>query len=291
MGQPARSQYAATRPAVLDWFKHYNEGKPYAQQVKPFNFMLQFYALRQDDMQAAHPDRIWEPKLGELAPVAPFDKDLSKAVLKVFDRNSNPLEPVEAAWLRSMANVLRDYHRQPEYKFLGGGWTETGILRRRHVLADGIEDIGKESEGWEEDDANALSEPTVVSYGSSPDDTREMRELIMSVAMRQLKREARIGMRTIVAVSRGDEVSHADLKRLADAARRIIARREKLGVERFAVMDWLKREHAARGLAQLANDLGVDKTNLLKVIKGERKPSKALAANILGLIRAMRAAL
>ena len=45
------------------------------------------------------------------------------------------------------------------------------------------------SEGWEEDDANALSEPTVVSYGLSADDTKRMRELIMTVPKRQLKKE------------------------------------------------------------------------------------------------------
>jgi hypothetical protein len=51
-------------------------------------------------------------------------------------------------------------------------------------------------------------------------------------------------------------------------------------------MDWLAREHAARGLARLARDLGVDKTNLLKVLKEERKPSKALAMRIHGFVRA-----
>ena len=67
------------------------------------------------------------------------------------DRNSENTDPVSAKWLRTVADVLRDYHRQPEYKFLGGGWNEEGVLRRRHVFVDTIEDIGKESDGWEED--------------------------------------------------------------------------------------------------------------------------------------------
>jgi hypothetical protein len=45
------------------------------------------------------------------------------------------------------------------------------------------------------------------------------------------------------------------------------------------------RERAVSGLARLARDLGVDKANLLKVIKGERKPAKALVGKIQGLIR------
>jgi hypothetical protein len=283
MSEPARSQYVATRPAVLDWFRHYNEGKPYAQQVRPFNFLLQFYALRQEDMQAADPDRIWDPKLGEAAPVAPYDRDLSKAVPKIFDRNSIPSRSVPANWLRSVGNALRGYHLQPEYKFLGGGWTETGILRRRHVFAESIEDIGKESEGWEEDEANALSEPTVITYGASNDDIEGMRELIKRVSKRELKREARIAVRTIDAVHRGDAVSNAELKRMAGAARRIATQLERASVEQSAVMDWLRKEHAARGLAQLAAHLGVDKANLLKVIKGERKVTKALVGKVHGI--------
>ncbi len=48
MQRPAHSRYSATRPAVLDWFKRYNEGRPYAEQVKPFNFLLTFFIRRQE---------------------------------------------------------------------------------------------------------------------------------------------------------------------------------------------------------------------------------------------------
>ena len=67
---------------------------------------------------------------------------------RIFDRNSENMDPVPAKWPRTVAHVpLRDYHRQPEYKFLGGSWNEETILRRRHILADNIEDIGKEAMG------------------------------------------------------------------------------------------------------------------------------------------------
>ena len=68
---------------------------------------------------------------------------------------------IRRSWRRSRRNGfaqslrLRDYHRQPEYKFLGGGWNEEGTLRRRHIFVDTIEDIGKESDGWEEDEARS----------------------------------------------------------------------------------------------------------------------------------------
>jgi hypothetical protein len=83
-----------------------------------------------------------------------------KALRRIFDRNSEHMDPVSTKWLRSVADVLRDYHRQPEYKFLGGGWNEEGVLSRRHVFVDTIEDIGKESDGWEEDEARTEGQDT-----------------------------------------------------------------------------------------------------------------------------------
>ncbi len=63
MMKPAHSRYGATRPAVLNWFKRYNEGRPYAEQVKPFNFLLTFFARRQEDMATEDPTHEWDPKL------------------------------------------------------------------------------------------------------------------------------------------------------------------------------------------------------------------------------------
>jgi hypothetical protein len=133
MMKPARSRYGATRPAVLDWFKRYNEDRPYAEQVKPFNFLLTFFARRQEDLMTEDPTREWDSRLEDMRPVAPYEKDVDKALRRVFDRNSDSQEAVSRKWLRTVADVLRDYHRQPEYKFLGGGWNEDGVLRRRKL--------------------------------------------------------------------------------------------------------------------------------------------------------------
>jgi hypothetical protein len=114
-------------------------------------------------------DAGWRP-----AAIAPYEKHSEKASRHVFDRNSEILAPVPIKWLRTVAEVLRDYHRQPEYKFLGGGWNEEGVLRRRHVFADTIEDIGKESDGWEEDDARTEDQPAVITYPPSSSDRERM---------------------------------------------------------------------------------------------------------------------
>ena len=225
MNKPARSRYGATRPAVLDWFKRYNEGRPYAEQVKPFNFLLTFFARRQEDLTTEDPTHEWTPKLEDTHPVAPYENDIDKALRRVFDRSSDSVQTVPKKWLRTVADVLRHYHRQPEYKFLGGGWNEEGILRRRHILADTIEDIGKETDGWEEDDARTEDQDTVLSYPSSSLDRERLIERIKSLGKRELMREARIAMRTIDAAWAGGDVGDKDLKRMADAAERIARRR------------------------------------------------------------------
>ena len=276
----APSRYSATRPAVLNWFKRYNEGRAYPEQVKPFNFLLTFFPRRQEDVTTEDPTHEWDPKFEEMRPVAPYESDTDKALRRVFDRSSDRLEAVPRKWLRTVADVLRDYHRQPEYKFLGGGWNEKGMLRRRHILVDTIEDIGKESDGWEEDDARTEDQDTVLIYPSSSFDRERMIERIKSVGQRELMREARIAMRTIDAVWAHQDVTDEDLKRMADAAERVASRRGKRDDEQKHAVAWVKAKREEIGLAGLAEMLGVDAANLGKVIEGKRRPSNALLVKI-----------
>ena len=281
MQLPARSRYGATRPAVLNWFRRFNEGRSYAEQVKPFNFLLTFFARRQEDVAAEDPSHDFDPQLGEIRPVAPFEKDNEKALKRIFDRNSETLKPVSKDLLRTVADVLRGYHRQPENKFLRGGWNEEGFLRRRHVFADTIEDIGKESDGWEEDEARTEAQDTVLIYPPSSVDRERMIERIKLVGKLELKREARIAMRTIDAAREDREVSDEDLKRMADAAERIESRSQKRQDEHVRAFAWLTAKRDEIGLTTLAHMLEVDAANLGKIIKGERKLPRAQLAKML----------
>ena len=42
LNRPATSRYGATTPALLKWFKQFNCGREYGDQVKPFNFLSAF---------------------------------------------------------------------------------------------------------------------------------------------------------------------------------------------------------------------------------------------------------
>jgi hypothetical protein len=283
MQSPARSRYGATRPAVLNWFKRFNKDRAYSEQVKPFNFLLTFFPRRQEDIAADDPTHEWDPQLDATRPVAPFEKDSDKALLRIFDRNSENMDSVPAKSLRTVTDVLRHYHRQPEYKFLGGGWNEEGVLRRRHVFVDTIEDIGKESDGWEEDEAHTEGQDTVLTYPSSPFDRERMIAAITSVGKRELMREARIAMRTIDAAWEGRPVDDRDLKLMSDAAGSIQSQHDKRQKELRSAIEWLTAKRNWMGLAMLAKMLGVDAANLGKVIEGKRKPSNAVLSKITAL--------
>jgi len=87
-------------------------------------------------------------------------------------------------------------------------------------------------------------------------------------------------MRTIDAVWAGQDVADEDLKRMADAAERIVSRKQKSEGEQAAAFAWLKVKRGEIGLAAMAKMLGADAANLGKVISGTRKPSGVLLAKI-----------
>src|SRR6202035_2143241 len=98
----------------------------------------------------------------------------------------------------------------------------------------------RKSDGWEEDEARAEGQDTVLTHPPSSFDRERMIAAIKLVGKRELMREAGIAMRTIDAVWGGAEVADDDLKRMADAAERIARRRRKRQDEQGAAVAWLK---------------------------------------------------
>jgi hypothetical protein len=144
----AMCRYGATSPALLRWMKPFNEGKSYAQQVKPFGFLVAFMArgMALDDMeqivadvsQRGRPSKTRKPK-----PIAPFERDPLIAVSKAFDRETG--EPVAPHALKSYQAALQLYHNSPEDKFENGGPADFGQTVRRHLRIKAIRLIGKEA--------------------------------------------------------------------------------------------------------------------------------------------------
>ena len=217
LNNPAASQYAATAPDILRWFKAYNRDRPYKEQIRPFNFLLWFHAKRPEDRLAGDPEKVWDARTRRPKPVAPYNRDPMLVLDKVRDRETG--EPVSREWLRSYADVLRAYHIHPETKFLGGRPADAGTLLRRHIFVDAIEHIGKEGDNWEEDELMGSDAELIVTYGLTLSRPRTDDRDNPKSPKRKLKTRARVSIDTIErALASGSDAPDRTLRRLFDAA-------------------------------------------------------------------------
>lgn len=219
--RPSVSRYGATTPALLRWFKTYNRGKPYREQVRPFGFMLAFQAGRVLDAtgtalsitptQAGKSGRPASPlpkaaKAND-APraVAAFDRDHARAARRCFDRDTG--NPVSSKALKTYTKALVRYHLHPEAKFLGGDYTNRGLTRRRHIKVTEIQRIGKEANRWEEQFHLGADPEAQAEYGLSPEEREQaialVREVVERFGQRKLAKAARISRNTLAAVVNG----------------------------------------------------------------------------------------
>lgn len=186
--QPAVSRYGATSPELLNWFKHFNLGKPYRAQVKPFGFLLSLSPktnlhAERISLAASKSRRL---KLKPTKPITTFDRDFSKAVKKAFDRDSG--SAVSTSSLKTYAEALSSYHLQPETKFLNGDYYDQGATKRRHVRLISCQYIGKESNNWERQAILGFDPNAASDYGRTPDD-----ELLIVYRLRALSKSLGVG--------------------------------------------------------------------------------------------------
>ena len=171
---PAVSRYGATSPHLLKWVERWNEGKPYAEQIKPFGFMCSFMPrsgpfaefgepVEVDPTLRGRPTKAPKPK-----PVAPFSTDPAEAVRLAFDRDSG--EPINPAALKTYAEALAQFHISTEDKFENGDFCDRGRTERRHVVAERIMLIGKEAnrvgEGGENEPGRTVQASFAIATAS-----------------------------------------------------------------------------------------------------------------------------
>jgi DNA-binding phage protein len=167
LDQPARSRYGATTPSLLNWFCHFNEGKPLSEQVKPFNFMLAYSTSKIRFAKAIANGDLDDEFIGNGLPAvaAPYHDDTENAVVGAFDRRTG--KPVPFLVLKTYREAIAEYAWHSESKFENGDTHDTGITRRRHIEAIAVEYIGKEANRWEEQFYLGEIPDAAVSYGFS----------------------------------------------------------------------------------------------------------------------------
>jgi transcriptional regulator with XRE-family HTH domain len=273
---PAASQYAATTPELLAWFKGYNERYPEGERIFPFGFLLSLQAksrleIAKDDPKALSHE-LWRRR--EPRPAAPYFKRAIDAKDHAFDRDRG--DKVPASWLKSHGRSLVRYHLHQETKFWGGEYDQRGPLRGRHVFALTHVPIGKESDQIEEneyigEEAGPLEHPLIAKDRTALlafiAETKKLRK----ITDRLLLGRAGVSAHTLRKLRKGLSVSDKSLFQLVRAAEQL--RQETESIE--AVNErWLQKLREILALAgsqnKLAKLLGVSRPYLGRVLSGEK---------------------
>lgn len=209
--KPAMSQYRASSPNLLAWFKKFNEGNDYRKSVKPFNFLLTLFAGSDSLMSS-------------VKAVAPYDKDRDRAIRKAFHRLT--AQKINRKDLQSYAQALMQYHLHPESKFHRGDFVDQGQTSRRHVNALGLRYIGKEAVRLEERYFGVLEDDAEIAYdpaeGSQVISVDQLRTLAGGIKITEIARQTGLSTKHISNVLRGIRVgSDLTLTKINSAIYRI----------------------------------------------------------------------
>lgn len=185
LGRPTMVRTTITSPAVLRAFRHHNKGQAYADQIKPFNFLL--------TAAGAKPPAGF-PTGESFRLVAPFTSDPARweeaewidvhhpetSAYPITTRDGRP----GMARVDTFADVLARYETHPEAKSLGPDGQAcdrgtVGLLRRRPVTVGKIVLIGKESNRLEERSRGELTVDDLDERITTYDDDDEWYRLVV----------------------------------------------------------------------------------------------------------------
>ena len=273
--KPAVSRYAATTPNLLRWFDDHNNGKPYRDRVKPFNFLLSYQPWTNPKAKSAS------------RPVSAYDKDPGAAADRCFDRETG--DAVSLGSLKAYQEALAQYHLHREAKFHGGDYLDRGVTRRRHIRATALEHIGKEANRLEEQFYLGQASGAQTEYGLSPEGRERVLETARQVAdthgQRRLAAAAGISLSELSAVLLGKHSPSPSILAKVCVAVSRLQRAEREQVEQTSrVLAEVQRHCKLTGLRHLARRAGIDPANLNRVLKGGRKPSTLMLAKLQALM-------
>ena len=182
LDRPAVSRYSASTSALLHWFDTFNQGKPYADRVKAFNFLLAYQVSRTALYEAIASGEIDADYIDDGLPavVAPFNDNPAHGATRCFDRRTG--RPVPLSILATYLEAIADYHLHSELKFDNAETTTRGLTERRHIEAVAVEYIGKEANRWEDQFYLGEMPEAQIEYGTSPKGKRQLVKLIGKAA-------------------------------------------------------------------------------------------------------------
>lgn len=176
---PAVGRVSVSSPAVMRPLHKLNAAKPYADQIKPFNFLLSSHVR-----QFGHPIGV-DPEHFHL--IAPYESNPRRwPQISWVDQYTGKSYRVtttgehgtrHAARVKTYGDVLLEYEYHPESKCAdehGSACRKqtVGVLQRRRVAIDHIKFIGKESNSMEDVEAEVVhsEENIYTEYSDSKRD-------------------------------------------------------------------------------------------------------------------------
>jgi hypothetical protein len=222
LDRPALGRIAATSPEMLRPFKTLNQGKPYARQVKPYNFLLTAYVQR-----FGHPEGV-DPARFHL--VAPFESDPRKwgklPWVNLYDDQGTRYQVttkrseyavLDVVYVKTYRDVLDEYRAHAETKSLAPdgsmcSGSTIGLLWRRPVTALYLTHVGKESNRLEEVEAGLVHDPDEV-YTTYHDPEHEAWQTLVVPVLKQMPRrrlmeQSGLDRSSITRIRTGHRVPH-----------------------------------------------------------------------------------
>jgi hypothetical protein len=255
-----------------------NDSCRYGDQIKPFNFMLRFYAgLVLPPRQVGEDETPRKFRPLQLRPIAPFDTDVLHAARLCRDRNTG--EQIDASYLSTYAEELAPYHIHPDSKFLNGKYDDTGFTQRRHVVADHTHNIGKEADDLEPQLEHGLDPEAVIDYGIGLGGARitlgSIHSQLQDANIQRLSVASGASRQHLIAIRDGKKLPKRNtLKKIALGLRRLEAGDDARQLEIRELLDWATVERDRIGLRKPARLLKSDHSTLAQVLS-ETRPSSA----------------
>ena len=227
--RPTMVRTTVTSTAVRHAFRRLNEGRTYAKQIKPFNFLLTAAGAKPPAGHRGDHFRL----------VAPYESDPTKWEQAEFIDVHNPDAATYLITTRdgrpglaragTFTDVLAEYETHPEAKSLGPDGrpcdrSTIGLLQRRPVTVGKITLIGKESNQLEEREAGELTREDVDQWLTTYEDHDEwyrlMLPMLRQIGVREVARAVNLSERRIrdllLARARPHPAHLQALRRLAD---------------------------------------------------------------------------
>lgn len=216
---PAVGRFSVSGPSTLRVLDEMNSAKEYAQQIKPFNFLLSCQVR-----PFGHPINVDPARFHLIAPYETAPRKWTQ--MRWLDQYSGKVFRVSTddhyssrwtASVKTFGDVISEYAFHAEAKCAdsrgkASGKNTVGLLQRRHVHIDRIRFIGKESNLLEEVDAGLIhsNEEAYTEYIDLRRDEWELkiRPALKSVSIPTLCLKTGLSRRMIINARTGKARPH-----------------------------------------------------------------------------------